>query len=1460
MGISVNFAMLNKITDDTSDGWSGSTITYSIGVDHGNLLQDIKEFLDWTFDPNVIATPAANIPMFIDAIRLWDDLIAKDIVFQDQDGNADITINTADNFKPNVGASTYSTMHTIYPNDEDIFVDAKPLSLASSAGKIAWGNLLHEFGHALGLQHPGDYNASEDSAPTYANDRDYNEDTVQFSIMSYFSPENLDPTINWTRGGNHPQTPMVYDIMAIQAYYGTDTTTRTGDTTYGFHSSAGHQVYDFTINTQPVITIWDAGGADDRLDASGFAANPNQRIDLGEGSYSDIGGLIQNVGIAFGVTIEHAVGGGGNDTITGNAAANKLTGNAGDDQLTGGSGDDTLDGGAGVDTLHGGQDNDTLTGGSENDNLFGEFGIDHLDGSAGEDILDGGGSLNGAGGPGTTPDELTGGSEDDTFVYRTGYRATVINDFTQVEGGANDRLDVSNTPAHSFAELLARGTQQGADAVFNFGNGDVLTLKDVSLDALEPVGFTFADLASAPGDFVIDNYNNHEVSGYGARTFPLDHGGFIEVERKAPFLGLIAQRFDSRGAPIDTFTLNTTPLVGVAYDYGPGFAKLNDGRIVAAWDHYSDPGGNTGRSIRAIILSPDGTPTGEDFQVNTTPPVVQDEYIFPFFYRLIAVKALDDGGFYIDWYADDDPDPSYSVLTAIHHHRRTYDMNGNPLGPDQDLANTNLVYPPDYPDADVDHYLTLKSGAVLHTWWQNVPNLDTTYGPTVKAAHAEIVGITPPIRLDHIIIEPKGGEINELRASELDDGRIVFTWLQNSAQLPLYPGDTQALILNSDLHGFTRPGTPDDDTLEGSIYNDRLFGLEGNDTLIGNLGPDILDGGPGTDTADYRNSLSGVDVSLGRVGLFQSGGHAQGDELRSIENLTGSAYGDVLTGDDEPNVIHGSYGNDSISGGGGTDTLYGDQGKDTITVREDASALVYGGKGGDTIKVLGSGSIAYGESGDDDFLISGDGNTAYGGLNVDTFSVAGSGNTAFGDEAGDTLLIDPTAGSGNRLIGGAGDDTLRVVGGASGNFLDGGPDTDVLTGGASRDFLDGGPGDDRLRGGQSADTFAWVAGGGTDTITDFNKAEGDKIDLSQSGIAKFGDLTITQDGPDTVIALGDDSLRLWDVNLKALMPHDFIFASTPTPVHAAANDVNGDRKADILFTHNGGAFSSIYEWQMNNRAVDAQGGVDLYDPSFSTLAAGDFNGDGKSDLLFQNPATGGVWQWQLDGTTIIAQGAVDVGDPTFHLLGTADFSGDGKDDVLFRDDAGLIYMWQMNGFTDTPRPVGPLDPSWQLQGTGDFDGDGKADLIMRKVGGPLNENGAYYICGMDGNAIVWEGGVDRPDPTWHTLGLGDFNGDGQTDLALRNQSASGDNGAVWIWLLSGHTILGQGAAGIADPATWHLAEIGDFNGDGKDDILYRDNAGHFYNWDMNGTTIASEAGVPWADPSFAVVEDRWEVV
>lgn len=231
-----------------------------------------------------------------------------------------------------------------------------------------WGNnlgpggrdfsvLMHEILHGLGMPHPGEYNRNANEEITYANHAEYAQDTGQYTVMSYFSAGES--------GANHlgrlAATPLLHDVAAMQALYGANMSTRTGDTVYGFNSTAGRVAFDFSINSLPVVTLWDAGGVD-TLDCSLYVAD--QTIDLRPGSFSDVGYQTRNVSIAFGCDIENAIGGVQADSITGNDLSNMLDGRDGADDLLGGAGDDHLLGGLGDDTLTGEQGFDHIDGGS----------------------------------------------------------------------------------------------------------------------------------------------------------------------------------------------------------------------------------------------------------------------------------------------------------------------------------------------------------------------------------------------------------------------------------------------------------------------------------------------------------------------------------------------------------------------------------------------------------------------------------------------------------------------------------------------------------------------------------------------------------------------------------------------------------------------------------------------------------------------------------------------------------------------------------------------------------------------------------------------------------------------------------------------------------------------------------------------------------------------------------------
>ena len=274
-------------------------------------------------------------------------------------------------------------------------------------------------------------------------------------------------------------------------------------------------------------------------------------------------------------------------------------------------------------------------------------------------------------------------------------------------------------------------------------------------------------------------------------------------------------------------------------------------------------------------------------------------------------------------------------------------------------------------------------------------------------------------------------------------------------------------------------GLEGNDTLKGGGGADTLYGDSGNDTLKGGGGADTLNGGSGVDTASYSESSAGVFVSLYHD--VADYGDATGDELNSIENVTGSAFGDDLWGNDGVNVLRGNAGDDSMKGFGGNDTLYGGADDDDL----------YGMDGADTL---------YGENGND-VLNGGAGNDDMsGGSGSDTFYVDSAGDTVV-DSSGGTFEIVYTSTS-YALADGVDIELFRTTDQAGLGSIDltGNNSSQEIMGNAGSNMIAGGGGNDLLWGFGGEDAFIFNAALGAsnvDIITDYAVAD-DQIRLENA--------------------------------------------------------------------------------------------------------------------------------------------------------------------------------------------------------------------------------------------------------------------------------------------------------------------------------------------------------------------------
>jgi serralysin len=488
--------------------------------------------------------------------------------------------------------------------------------------------IIHEMGHSLGLAHPHDRGFGSSIMPGVYEGGDRGAFYLNQSIntmMSYNSGWTIapfwDPSKRQFIGAE--ATPMAFDIAVLQEKYGANTNTNAGDTIYDLpDSNAAGAFYS---------CIWDAGGTDTiRHNGNAAAVIDLRAASLayeynGGGSVSYVSDIYGGFTIAANVDIENAIGGSGNDEITGNSSNNVLEGGAGDDTLTGYDGNDTLIGGAGDDTyvihdvgdvvienirkgsdlvwswvsytLSANVENLTLiddgdaiegTGNALDNEITGNTDANSLSGGGGNDTLDGGdGDDTLSGGSGR--DTLLGGDGNDTLDG--GARNDVLNG-----GGGTDTASYASATAGVKVSLAVTRSQQtvgsGRDTLTNIENLSGSEFNDV---------LTGSSTANR-----IDGGSGNDVVNGGGGTDVLDGGEGSDVylvtslaDKTAAEItdtgttGTDELRFAATTAGTLTLLAGDTGLECVVIGMGTGASAVTNGKVALNVDATASANGLT---------------------------------------------------------------------------------------------------------------------------------------------------------------------------------------------------------------------------------------------------------------------------------------------------------------------------------------------------------------------------------------------------------------------------------------------------------------------------------------------------------------------------------------------------------------------------------------------------------------------------------------------------------------------------------------------------------------------------------------------------------------------------------------------------------------------------------------------------------------------------------------------------
>lgn len=1310
--------------------------------------------------------------------------------------------------------------------------------------------------------------------------------------LSYFGSDNAEYTIGTNFADTFSASSSVTQALRLDGMAGTDQITGGGgnDVLVGgadadtLNGGAGDDTYAWNPGDGNDIIANTGGGFDTVY--FGSVASSAVRFEIGASNVNVVVSnssviTLQNQNTAANIVERLTFGGGGNaidlragfsysgtqlgETLYGGFYNDTINALGGNDTVYGRNGDDRLEGGDGTDALYGEEGADVLNGGALDDQLYGGEGDDVLVGGTGNDRMDGG---TGAG---------------DWAWYRGETASLNVNLANSAASGASIGTDtlynIENVHGSEAADQISGST---AANIINGGGGNDTIVASAGAD----------QLLGGAGDDTIDGGVDNDVI-YGDEPFAPNQtatasgtapsgsplaisltGALSDPDATTSVFGYVGARAPDAGSLNIVYVIDVSGSMDSTFQGNEAVGDLNrdgdantlmDGAIASYTAlNNSLVAAGLGNTARVSLVAFDDSSSviysgraGTDANNNGVADVVESlRTLVPgggtYYDRglqstISAISSSPSGSNYVFFISDGEPnggeytDEVATLLSSYNARIRALGLGNGASLPALDLVDDNAA------NSSAERVLTpsqITAGLLA-------PQVDVNAIDHVDIYVNGMLGAR--IGAGDLVTTPFGLQFNaelaglSTTAADTITATVVTTGgnpVKISTQINV------AQVTNIAGGADVLRGGDGQDTIDGNAGNDQLYGEAGDDVLVGGLGNDRVDGGTGYDTIDFTGQFDDLTLDLGAG--TASGQVSGSDVLVSIERAIGGYGNDRLIASTTGYAIavdvvkDAAVNNDSITNALSLNGTFLLTPNGNITSAETIPHSTVRAEGGGHSDFYGFNAVA-----GSTIILDIDG--ASFDTVLELYNAAGTRLTS-----NDDSTSDPGSTSNNSYltyqIGAAGTYYARVRSYSNDTIATGQSYTlhvsapgqqsanpaligSELVGGAGNDVLLSRQYADRLEGGAGNDTFEGTrAQLNGDTIMDLSP--GDRIHVTDAP-AGFG---ITQFGNQLTFSTGERITLVGDGQVLVRTASDggvdlFI---RPDVEH----DFNGDGRSDILWRNVNGRLT---DWLSTGTSFNGATGVDYYvGTDWKVAGNGDFTGDGKSDILFRND-NGRITTWNATSAGFNGATGVDYGvSADWKVAGVGDFNGDGRDDILWRNDNGRITDWfstgaGFNGATGVDYYAGA---DWKVAGVGDINGDGRDDIVWR------NDSGRTTVWLATASGFNGATGLDyNVSADWKVAGIGDFNGDGREDILWRN-----DNGTLTDWFSTGNGFNPNSAFNLAVSNAWVVEGTGDYNGDGRADILWRNTDGSVAEWVSTGNGFAP---VGAAD---AVVGTDWMIV